>query len=306
MASPTTIDVFCMAATPFTDDGSIDEAALRLHLRRMVDANNAVYLGSGGAAEGHALTDDELRRVYAIGVEECKGKVPVYANPPEPRTAERMLHVATMAVEAGVDVVQLYPVDAGHGMIPSVREQEAYFRELLEAIDHPTAISIHVAVGYVQPISLLQRLAADHPQIVAFNVMGPPPSYLVELMDAVPRCDAYMPIGALLMALPLGAKGCLAAEPNLVPRLCRSIADAYLAGDMAAAGVAQANVIRLAAIVNRWAPSTARWVKMGLTVLGLPGGNGVLRRPYVLPPQNEIDEMAAAFDALDVRGLEGL
>jgi dihydrodipicolinate synthase/N-acetylneuraminate lyase len=298
--------VFCMAATPFDDDGKLDEQGLRLHLRRMIDAGNAVYLGSGGAGEGHALTLDELSRVYEIGVEECKGRVPVYANPPEARTGAEMLQVASQAVAAGVDVVQLYPVDNGHGMVPTYREQETYYRDLLDAIDHPTSISVHVAVGYVTPIPLLAALVADYPQVVAINVMGPPLGYVVELIDAAPRCDVYVPILWLLSGLPVGARGCLEAESNLAPRLCRSVVDHYLAGDMDAAGEAMANVARLSNIVNRWAPSTARWVKMGLKVLGLPGGNGVIRKPYVLPPDDELDAMAAAFDTMDLRRIEGL
>ena len=63
--------MYCMVGTPFTDDGKVDEAAYRLVLRRMVEANNGVYLGSGGAGEGHVLTPKELQRLYEIGVQEC-------------------------------------------------------------------------------------------------------------------------------------------------------------------------------------------------------------------------------------------
>ena len=80
--------MFCMSATPFKEDGSLDEEGLRVHLRRLVAAGNGVYLGSGGAGEGHVLTVPELRRIYDIGVEECKGKVPTYANPREPRSVQ--------------------------------------------------------------------------------------------------------------------------------------------------------------------------------------------------------------------------
>lgn len=299
--------VFCMVATPFDVQGAVDEAALRQQLRRMINANVGVYLGSGGAGEGHALTAAELRRVYEIGVSECKGRVPVHANPPEPRAATAMLELARHAVAAGVDVVQLYPLDAGHAMRPTYAEQEAYYHELLCAIDHAVALSVHVYAGYMAPIPLLKSLCATYRQVVAINVIGTPLSYLVELQDAVgPRIALNVRLVNAIEGMALGAQGFLAAEPNLVPRLCRSIVDRYEAKDMTGCGETLANLVRLATIVNRWAPSTARWVKMAMKVLGLPGGAGGLRKPYLMPAANELDEMAAAFERLEIRRLEGL
>jgi len=57
-------------------------------------------------------------------------------------------------------------------------------------------------------------------------------------------------------------------------------------------------------VCNRWAPSTARWAKMGLRVLGLPGCNGVLREPYLLPGEDQLAEMRREFDRLGVEAVE--
>jgi 4-hydroxy-tetrahydrodipicolinate synthase len=301
------LTMFCMSATPFAADGSLDEDALRAHLRRMVDAGNGVYLGSGGAGEGHVLTTAELRRVYDVGVDVCKGRVPVYANPRESRSAAAMYEVAREAVAAGVDVVQVYQLDAGHGMIPTLREQEAYFRELLGELDHPLAISVHAYAGYAAPPSLLAALCRDHPQVCAVNVMGPPNSYLIEVRDALPQTvRVYTSVLNALQGFALGASGALLAENNVIPNLCRRIADGWLARDLDAASEAARTVQRFSNVVNRWAPSTARWVKMALKVLDLPAGNGVLRRPYLLPPDAEQRDMARAFEALRIREIEGL
>ncbi len=299
--------MFCMAATPFREDGSLDEDGLRQHLRRIVDAGNGIYLGSGGAGEGHVLTPAELRRIYEIGVEVGRGAVPVYANPRESRSAAAMYEVAKEAVTAGVDAVQIYQLDAGHGMIPTPREQEAYFRELLDEIDHPIAISVHIYAGYNAPVALLAALCRDYPQVIALNVMGPPNNWFMEVRDALPESvRMYTGIVNLLQVLALGASGALLAENNIIPTVCRSLADAWLAADLDTAGDAARTVQRFANVVNRWAPSTARWVKMAMKVLDLPAGNGVLRRPYMLPPEAEQREMAQAFEALHIRDLEGL
>jgi 4-hydroxy-tetrahydrodipicolinate synthase len=301
---PTDATVLCMSATPFDADGALDEAAIRAHLRRMADAGVGVYLGSGGAGEGHALSTPELGRLYAIGVSECGGRVPTFANPPESRTAEEMLAKARLAVAAGVDCVQLYAVDGGHGMRPTEAEQELYYRQLLDEIDHPVAISVHPYQDYLTPVPLLTRLARDYPQLVAINVMVRPYNYFVELKDALPaRIDFYCVGYDLVQGLSLGAAGCLSAEPNLAPVTFRSIIDRARAGDLDGAGAAQADIIRLGNIVTRWAPSTARWVKMGLKVLGR--GNGVLRPPYLLPDEGEQAIMAAAFARLGLPDWEG-
>ena len=56
-----------------------------------------------------------------------------------------------LAIEAGVDLVQLYPVDAGHGMRPTEAEQEIYYRFLLDQIDHPVGLSVNSLAGAMAP-----------------------------------------------------------------------------------------------------------------------------------------------------------
>jgi 4-hydroxy-tetrahydrodipicolinate synthase len=304
MRSKDEVVVYNMVATPFQDDGTLDLEAYRALLELMCEANVGVYLGSGGAGEGHALTVGELGQLYDVGVATCKGRVPVAANPREARSAGAMLEVAREAVRAGVDLVQLYPLDAGHGMIPTLVEQDRYYRYLLEQLDHPISISVHVSVGYVTPIALLERLTKEFPSIEAINVMGPPLTYFVELGDALAgtgrTVQLYAPMGSLVPSLYAGAFGCMAAEPNLIPHSSRALADAVLAGQSEEIADRLLFMTRFAHLVNRWAPSTARWVKMGLKVLDLPGGNGVMREPHVLPDASQVAEMDAEFKRLGV------
>jgi 4-hydroxy-tetrahydrodipicolinate synthase len=299
--------MFCMVASPFKQDGSLDEDGLRGHLRRLVKARNGVYLAGGGAGEGHVLTPSEFRRICEIGVEECKGKVPTYSNPREARTAEAMYTYAREAVGAGVDVVQLYQLEGGHGMVPTQAEQDAYWSELLDAIKHPTAISVHAYAGFRPRTGYLRELHQRYPQIVAINVMGGPPSYLVEVRDELPASVAcYVGIATVVQGLALGAAGALEAESNIIPNLCQSLLDHWKSGDLESLSRSAQNVQRFTNIVNQWAPSTARWVKMAMRVLDLPGGQGPLRKPYLMPGPEELAKMARQFEAMGVRELEGL
>src|SRR5690242_7577355 len=98
------LDLFCRIATPFTRHGEIDENALRQFLQRFIKSKIGIYLCSGGGAEAHSLTWDELQRLYRIGLDECKGKIPVHANPPEQYSVRLMREYIFQAIEAGVEM----------------------------------------------------------------------------------------------------------------------------------------------------------------------------------------------------------
>ncbi|MCU1617917.1 MAG: hypothetical protein JWO98_5457 [Frankiales bacterium] len=301
------LDMLTMSATPMTDDGRIDEDGLRAHLRRLVAANNGVYLAGGGAGEGHVLTPEEYRRICEIGVEECKGKVPTYSNPREGKSAEDVYRYAREAVAAGVDMVQVYQVEGGHSMRPTLEEQDAYFTELLDEIDHPLALSVHAYAGFHPTPDFLRNLKRRYPNLQAINVMGMPARYFIELRDVMPEdVRLYTSIRMLGQWLALGSAGALQAEGNIIPRTCRGLLDSWAAGDVERFSTLTQFVEHFSAIVENWAPSTARWVKLGMRVLDLPGGRGPLRRPYLMPGPDDQSRMLEAFDALKVRAVEGL
>lgn len=299
--------MFCMVATPFKADGSLDEGALRSHLSRLVDANNGVYLAGGGAGEGHALSRQELRRICEIGVEMCKGKVPTYCNPREARSAEEHYLYAREAAAAGVDVVQLYQLEGGHGMKPTPEEQNAYWAELLDALRYPVAISIHSYAGFYPSADYLRHLKDNYPQIVALNLIAMPSAYLTEVRDAMPADVAiYTHVSTVVQGLALGAAGALQAESNLIPNTCRRLLDQWASEDIAGMRETAQHIQRLSNVVNEWAPSTARWVKMGMRVLDCPGGQGPLRKPYLMPDAAAQRKMADSFKAIGVREWEAL
>lgn len=301
MTEPT--QVFCMTPAPMHPDGTLDEAALRTHLRRLIAAKTGLFLSGGGAGEGHVLTPAEMARIYQIGVEEAKGKVPVYAGCRESRSAKALLEVAVEAERAGVDVIQMYQLDNGHGMIPTLREQEAYWYELLETIKSPVAISIHYDAKFKAPPELMQRLVKKYDHIVALNVVGSAIPWFLTMRAALPeRVKFYVGAPEFMMHATLGAAGYINPSNNIIPFLCRAIVDAWNAGDLRMAAKANRAVQQFLLVMSQWAPSTARWVKMAMKVKGL--GNGVLRLPYLLPSEDEQRKMAEQLAALDIDRLE--
>ena len=156
------------------------------------------------------------------------------------------------AIAAGADLVQFYQLDAGHGRQPVVAEQERYFRDLLEATDHPVGLSIHLAVGYLAPSSLVTKLCADYPQIKIVNIpFGPTMNYLVQLQDNISDdIKIYVGMHNILCGLMMGGVGGAGHRAQPGPHLCQSIIDHYVAGDLDKAAEAYAHVLRVTDVIG--------------------------------------------------------
>src|SRR5688572_22450083 len=129
--------LYCRTATTFAPDGALDEDAFHQYLQRFIDARIGVYLASAGSGESGAMTADELRRVYRTGVDACKGKIPVHGNPPEKLSVRETLEHIRLAIEGGVEIVNVYGPAGWHGFRPTDDEVFAFFAELLSDLKHP-------------------------------------------------------------------------------------------------------------------------------------------------------------------------
>jgi len=295
--------VFVISITPFDAAGRLDEGALRAHLDRMADANVGVYLGGGGSGEGFTLSDAEARRVLEIGVDQIGGRVPVRAMGIEPRTAQQMIDYLAVAADVGVDAAQVYSLDPGHGHRPTPAEVETYLRSVLESTSLPCIVSSHQSVGYRVSARLLSHLADEHPHLVGVNCSHGDIGALVELADAVAgRLCIHVggPMQAL-SCLALGGQGYLTSEANLAPRLCRSVIDAYAAGDLPTTFSAFAEVVRLSGLL--YGHGGIRATKAVLDRLGLPGGT--VRPPQLTVTAEVVDAVLAHLDAAGVPAVEG-
>ncbi len=291
--------VFVISITPFTAGGDLDEAGLRGHLRRMADAGVGVYVGGSGSGEGYSLSAGERDRVFEIAVEELSGRVPARAMGVEPRSAAEMIELASAAAKAGMDAVQVYSLDLGHGHLPSSQEAEAYLRDVLGAVDVPLVVSTHQSAGYKIDPDLLASLVEEHPHLIGVNCTHADLGYLASVIDATEGRDVHVggPAQALT-AMALGATGYLTSEANLSPALCRRVVDAFAAGDLGTAAASFARVIRLSTLL--YGSGGIRATKAVLNALGLPGGYP--RLPQLPVPPDEaaaIVEQARALRALD-------
>jgi 4-hydroxy-tetrahydrodipicolinate synthase len=294
---------FVISLTPFGRDESLDEEALRGHLRRMAAAGIGVYLAGSGSGEGYALSAAELRRVLEIGAEELAGTVPVRAMGVEPRTAGQMIELGRLAQECGMEAMQLYSLDQGHGNRPRPDELERYLRDVLDHVDIPVVLSSHQAAGYwIQP-DLLNALVGEYDSIIGVNATNQDVMYLVDVVAAVDgRADVHVggPMQATI-ALALGAQGYLSSDGNLAPTLCVSLIDRHVAGDLAGRDEAYRTLMDLFTATRRHGGISA--TKGALTALGLPGG--IPRRPRLEVGAADRAGMARTLERLGIPAIEG-
>ena len=294
---------FTISITPFAADGAIDEAGLRRHLRKLGEAGIGVYVGGGGSGEGYTLTREETDRLLRIAVEELKGRSPIRAMGVEPRTAGQMIAFLDLAEAAGVDAAQVYSLDVGHGHVPTPRELDAYFEEVLSNSRIPSVLSTHQSVGYVIPTHVIIDLFARHEQLIGLNISHQDPNYLRTLADALgDRIDICVggPHQAPL-ALAFGAQGFLSSEGNIAPRLCMSVIEAAKAGDSAAFLDRWGKLMRLFAAL--YGNGGIRVTKALLGHFGLAGG---VPRPPRLPSEPEAFARAlAVVEEIGLAELEG-
>jgi len=299
-------DHFTMCATVFAPRGGIDETGLRSYLQRQIDARLGVYLGSGGNGETHAMTPEELYTLYRVGVETCRGKVPVHANLPEEHTAEATIAQARLAIDAGVAALHLYTMEGRHGYRPTDRELIRYFDDVLSAIDHPVIIAVNPTMGYVPKATVIAEIIRHHPSIKGARLSAQPQIYLLDLQDTVGRdIEYHWQFGSgSLDPLAFGST-LFAAEANILPQTFRRFIDAANAGRLTAAGTALAEMRRFNRLIMQWGPC-ARWIKMCMQILKLPGWEGGLRRPYLMPTEDEMRRFTDSLLQLRIPEIESM
>ncbi|QWB27387.1 MULTISPECIES: 5-dehydro-4-deoxyglucarate dehydratase [Streptomyces] len=99
--------VLFFPVTPFTPDGSLDEARLAQHIESGVAAGAGGVFVACGTGEFHALSAEEIERATRVAVETTAGRVPVLAAAGGPPAVAR--DQAARVERAGADGILLLP-----------------------------------------------------------------------------------------------------------------------------------------------------------------------------------------------------
>lgn len=299
-------NAMCATVTPWTEQGELDEPALRRHLRFLAERGVGVCLGAYNSGEGLLLRRPEVRRLYQIGVEEVKGKTSAVAVCLGYTSTETVIERAQEALSLGVDAVQIYSPRPGpaHTYLTGA-EVEAFYADILRQVIGPVYLSfMHSgAAPSVVPPPMIGQLARKYPQVIGVNCATADEDFLANIVRELPP---GMPVrvggtGMLLKNLRLGGVGCLSGEANVAPRLHSDICHVYRTGDVERAALLYDRLVKLSAALKKHSPRSekavlSRWGAMGPW----------LRRPYLPLPGPEARALLALVDEMQVRAYEGV
>jgi 4-hydroxy-tetrahydrodipicolinate synthase len=286
--------VLAALATPFTADGTIDEASLQILVNRSIAGGVHGVVACGSTGEFSTLSSDERRLVVEIVVDQVAGRVPVIAQTGATSTAEA-IRLSRHAQSAGADVVMTV---APYYEPLTIDETLSYLRAVAGSVDIPVMLyNLPVATGVDLDPDTVGALAREVENIRYIKNTTVDMAQSARLIhnhgDVISTFVGWDSL--LLSALAEGAAGVMAGTANVVPTELVAVYDAVSAGNLGQAREAWARVYPLidAIMAQPFIPA----VKAGLAAVGFPVG-----RPR--EPVAELDPAAAARIAELAAGLQ--
>ena len=277
--------------TPFAADGSLDAAAVRPHVDRLLDGGVEGFVALGTTGEFADLTAAERAAVVEATIAAVDGRAPVLVGVGAVGTAAACGH-ARHAREAGAaGVLTLPPLYWKLGDAGLVR----HFAAVAEAAGIPTLLYDYPALSGT-PLSpaLVDKVARQVPAVVGIKQSGPALRTVHGVLSRVRqhRPEFAVMVGAaelLAPAMAAGADGGIIALGNLAPRPLAELVAALRDGDLPAAAACHTEVLRLLAIPALSSPSILA-LKVAAAVAGSPMEPVVRTRPE--DPDRVITEAA--------------
>jgi len=216
--------------TPFTQDGAIDESALRNLIAWQVESGIDFLVPCGTTGETPTLSHDEWLHVNDTTVEVVAGRVPVVAGATSNSTAEGVAKAKEVAARPGVDAIL---TASPYYNKPTQEGQYRHFRAIAEAVDK-TIILYNVpgrTGANIEP-GTLARLA-EVPHIAAVKEASGNIAQIAEVCNSVPaHFRVFSGDDALtLPVIALGGLGIISVASNEIPQQMAEMTRAALSND---------------------------------------------------------------------------
>ena len=275
--------IYTPIATPFRDDGAVDERALAANVARWMTTplTGLVVLGSNG--EAAQLEDDEADRVVQIVRAGVPSSRPLIAGTGREST-RATIAANKRAAGAGVDAVLVRTPSFFKPQMTT----EAFVRHYTEVADASPIPVLLYNVSLYTGVNLLpdavERLAV-HPNIVGIKESGSDVGQIAEYVARTPDDFTVLAGSAttLVHALCAGCDGAILALASLVPDECVRMMTLVTEQRLDEARALQRRLMPLARSVG--STYGVPGLKAALELIGYTGG---APRPPLRPVSSEI------------------
>jgi 4-hydroxy-tetrahydrodipicolinate synthase len=202
--------------TPFRQDGSVDETALRHLVAWQVESGIDFLVPCGTTGETPTLTHDEWLRVIDITIEVAAGRVPIMAGATSNNTCEAVAKAKETSTRPGVDYVL---TATPYYNKPTQEGIYQHFKAIAEASEKPLMLyNIAGRTGTNIETSTLLRLA-EIPNIIAVKEASGNIAQIAEVCGSVPEHFlVFSGDDAITLAvIGLGGAGIVSVCSNEIP-----------------------------------------------------------------------------------------
>ena len=216
--------------TPFRQDGSIDEAALRHLVAWQVDSGIDFLVPCGTTGETPTLSRDEWLRVIDTTVEIAVGRVPIVAGATSNSTQDAIEKAKEVAARSGVDAIL---TASPYYNKPTQEGQYRHFKAIAEAIDKPVILyNVPGRTGANIEPGTLARLS-ELPNILGVKEASGNITQVAEVLNVVPeRFLVFSGDDAITLPLiALGGVGIISVASNEIPAEMAAMTRAALNND---------------------------------------------------------------------------
>lgn len=285
--------VLTALATPFSEDGTIDDAQLRWLVDRNLNAGVDALVAGGGTGEFAWLSEDERLHLFEVVIEHANRRAPVVAQTGAITTTQA-IRLSQAAERAGADVLM---VSLPYYEPLTLREVTRYVKAVAASVqipimmyNNPFTTGVHLDAQTlaqfgreVDNIAYVKDSSKDWEQALRLI------HHHCDDISLIMGWDSYS-----FSALLEGATGIMAGAANVVPDEIVAVARAIGSGDLDTARQLWRRLFPvLDAMVDM--PFTQA-VKAGLRLRGEPIGSP--RDPLLDLPVEDIDRLQVALDAL--------
>lgn len=261
--------------TPFCEDGSINEKALRNHVNFLIKKGVDGIVPCGTTGESATLSWEEHNSVVDIVVNQAAGRVKVIAGAGSNNTAESIAaarHAQKSGADAILSITPYYNKPTQEGLFQ-------HYKNIALSVDIPIMVyNVPGRTGINLLPETLERLC-EFKNIVAVKEAS---GNLNQISEIHRRCGDRMVIfsgddALTLPILAIGGKGVISVVSNIVPQKMCALINSFFAGDISGALQIHEELLPLSSAM--FIETNPIPVKTAMNHMGLNGGT--FRLPLV-------------------------